>query len=873
LSARPALRPLLTAVGLLAAAALVWFVGPLLTFGGHTPLADDRIRTGAVGVLVAIAAANAALRRARAAGRNQRLMEGLIAPAQGNREVALLGERFEQAVALLRRGRVGARHPLLGALLGRPYVYQLPWYVIVGAPGAGKTTALVNSGLQFPLAEQLGDRVVRGVGGTRHCDWWFTDEAVLIDTAGRYTTHDSDRAADREAWLGFLDLLRRYRPRRPINGVLLTLSVNDLLGATSEARLAHAAALRARIDELHERLGIRFPIYVLVTKTDLLAGFMEFFADFDKEERAQVWGVTFVHDAGAAPNDPLRHLAGEFASLEKRLHDCMLGRLQAETDRERRAAIYAFPQQWRLLRESLSDFLQAAFASGRQAPPLVRGVYFTSATQEGSPMDRALGALARSLGLAARVVPPARPSGKTFFVTRLLRDVVFAEAGLAGTDLRWERRRTTMQRAVIGTSVAAVAGMAAFSWLAYRDNRAAIAAVADRLPALQRDVARAKSAPPTELPALVPVLDALQTLAYADEAAPRALVLDRREMLAAVAHDAYLRTLKEAFLPRIAAGLEARMRNAGEEHVGLVYEALRAYLMLFAGRNFDAAGLRGYLGADWDETLPPSVGGAQRAALRRHLDTLLAGGEVGAPSQADPQLVAKARGVVARVPLAERVYRRLQQATGGSDFSIEAAAGPASSRVFTRASGRPLSQGVPALYTRAVPLQSLRERAAGVLRQFATEQTWVLGTAAGPKPGPELVDEVERRYLADHARLWRDVMSDLRLVAPATLGQAGEVAHILSRPDSPLLALLRAVVREAGAAGDEAFESLRQYVQGQPSPAEDAQIALGALAAHLATVDDAVRRKAVPPASEAPRMVAVAAQRAPEPVRGMLAQL
>ena len=67
--------------------------------------------------------------------------------------------------------------------------------MIIGPPGSGKTTALINSGLKFPLARGATPEAVAGVGGTRYCDWWFTEDAVLIDTAGRYTTQDSDAKA------------------------------------------------------------------------------------------------------------------------------------------------------------------------------------------------------------------------------------------------------------------------------------------------------------------------------------------------------------------------------------------------------------------------------------------------------------------------------------------------------------------------------------------------------------------------------------------------------------------------------------------------------------------------------------------------------
>src|SRR5699024_763725 len=114
-------------------------------------------------------------------------------PAEEQEELKVLAERFDEAVTLLKQARFeqGAdRSPL--DRFSKQYLYQLPWYVFIGAPGSGKTTALINSGLNFPLAEKFGKVALKGVGGTRNCDWWFTDEAVLLDTAGRYTTHESD---------------------------------------------------------------------------------------------------------------------------------------------------------------------------------------------------------------------------------------------------------------------------------------------------------------------------------------------------------------------------------------------------------------------------------------------------------------------------------------------------------------------------------------------------------------------------------------------------------------------------------------------------------------------------------------------------------
>ena len=109
-------------------------------------------------------------------------------------------------------------------------------YAFIGAPGSGKTTALVNAGLTFPLAEQFGKAAIRGIGGTRNCDWWFTNEAVLIDTAGRYTTQESNESVDKAEWQGFLALLRNSVRGSRLNGVLLTVSVADLLQMTAQER-------------------------------------------------------------------------------------------------------------------------------------------------------------------------------------------------------------------------------------------------------------------------------------------------------------------------------------------------------------------------------------------------------------------------------------------------------------------------------------------------------------------------------------------------------------------------------------------------------------------------------------------------------------
>ncbi|MET0982574.1 MAG: type VI secretion system membrane subunit TssM, partial [Telluria sp.] len=361
-------RSVLAFIGVALLSIVFWFEAPLLAFDGKEPFASRRVRLFFVLLMFAAWAGWYGWKIIAAHLGNRRLMASMAADAPASnapapaalQEQAAMKDRMTQALAVLRKAAPGRRR---WGGQGGQYLYQLPWYLFVGSPGSGKTTALLHSGLRFPLAESMGPGAIGGVGGTRQCDWWFTDEAVLLDTAGRYTTQDSEQAVDQAGWHGFLGLLKKHRPRRPIDGVIVALSVADLLQQGPAARQAQASAIRARIKELHEKLGSSFPVYVTVTKCDLLAGFMEYFDTLGREERAQVWGTTFP--VGAGPAAALAEFPARFLALEQQLQARVLGRMQDERDLQRRALLYRFPQQFAGLGEVLHGFLAAVFEPTR----------------------------------------------------------------------------------------------------------------------------------------------------------------------------------------------------------------------------------------------------------------------------------------------------------------------------------------------------------------------------------------------------------------------------------------------------------------------------------------------------------------------------
>jgi type VI secretion system protein ImpL len=802
----------LAIVGLLAFALVVLFVGPLVSIGTWRPLATLEAQLTLIGLVVAIFVIVKAIGWWRSRARNRSVVAQLAGGEAGaeSAEVGQLRSRFEAALAALRDSRLSGRAgpwPWATWLHGKRYLYELPWFAIVGAPGSGKTTALLNSGLRFPLADRMGVGSVKGVGGTRNCDWWFAEQAVLLDTAGRYTTHDSDRESDRRAWEGFLGLLKRTRPRRPLNGVLVTASVADLLTFSGPQRTEHAATLRKRVDELQQSLGLRLPIYLLVTKCDLLAGFMDYFADSDQLERNQPWGFTFEPE-DSTKNSATGHFGAEFDGLTQRLLNGVIDRVQAERDRGRRARIYGFPLQFGGLRSALGEIVEAVgSASSYGTAPLLRGVYFISGTQEGTPFDRLLGALARELRLDRALLPPNRATGRSFFIHQVLSDIVFAESELAGTNLAWERKRQAIawgSYALIG--IATVFLLVAWT-ISYMNNRGEVRAFAGRVAALKTLVDATPNRASGELLPIEPALTAAANLTVADASVPwfEAFGLYQGDKLRAAAGLVYRRMLGDGLLPRIALRVEELMRSAGQ-NTQLLYETLKSYVMLHSPEHYDPQALRRFVSADWDANLAGLLTPEQRTSLDRHLQALFELPVASSPLAEDRELVAHVREQLASQPLAQRIYTRLKWLGVGADipeFTVQRAAGVQAPSIFVRQGGLPLNRGVAGLYSYDGYHKAFKQSIAPATRELSSEEGWVLATGgrtlAQPLDDLQVIEQVRRAYLNEYIQIWESFIATIRLKPTDSPDEVRQAAKILSaKPpdDNPLANLLRAMVHE-----------------------------------------------------------------------------
>jgi type VI secretion system protein ImpL len=784
-------RPLVVAViGLTLVALFVWFVGPYFSFGfGDAvvqPFASDAVRLVVIGSVVLVWALSRLLKRLKSRRASDRLMAAVVKPsasevARPSAEAVVLRERFEEAVAALKQRKRGSQT-----------LYDLPWYLIIGAPGSGKTTALVNSGLKFPVEQRTGKGALRGVGGTRNCDWWFTDEAVFLDTAGRYTTQDSDADSDSAGWAEFLALLKQYRGRRPLNGVMVTISAQDLLLQRSAGRESHVAAVRRRLEELERELKVQLPVYLLVTKCDLVAGFNEYFDDLTPEGRTQVWGTTFPYER-TLDGTGVRVLPVELDALVERLNARVFDRLQAESDVIRRTRIFAFPQQMASLRDPLTEFVSEVFASTRFDRQMrLRGVYFTSGTQEGTPIDRLLGALIRRSALAPEAVPAGR--GKAYFIQSLLRDVMFAESGLAGMNRRGEVRLAAWQLATYAAMlVVTVLGVVVFV-VSYSRNRSYLSDVSAQLEQLRQTPA---PGPQASLESVLPRLDAVRAV-WSGATGHRATgTLSMRAGLyqggtiGDEAWDAYARELDGTLLPRVAARIENRLRVDVPEPEQL-YEYLKAYLMLGQPEHFDREQVSYIAREEWERATDVETA----EALAKHFGSLLTGEAHTRPVTLDATLVAQARSTIRQATIPQLVYRQLRLRyldEGQRPLRLDVAAGVGSQRVLRLKSGRALSEPVPNLYTAGVFKGLTGRNTEEIAKEFDNDR-WVWGDQGQPVVrSSTLVAAVTDIYENDYIAYWDAVLKDIDVVPLGTLERTKEALEILSRPTSPLRGLLKAV--------------------------------------------------------------------------------
>ncbi|MBM4358127.1 MAG: type VI secretion system membrane subunit TssM [Deltaproteobacteria bacterium] len=741
------------------------------------------------------------------------------ASPQKRAEIQALQKQILDGINALKQSKLG------GKKRGASALYSLPWYAIIGPPGAGKTTALKASGLQFPYA----DSSIRGVGGTRNCDWWFTNDAILLDTAGRYTTEHEDQSE----WLSFLDMLRKHRSQKPLNGLIVAVSVPDIIDANEMQIESMGKKLRARIDEVMTKLGMVLPVYVLVTKCDLVAGFNEFFADLRKSDRAQALGATIP--LGADRRDPGGMFAREFDLLVQQLHARGMKRLASERDRKAREAIYGFPLEFAGLRRNLADLLGQVFmVNAFQGTPTFRGFYFTSGTQEGAPLGRVLMRMGQAMGIQPKQYEQQqRIESKSYFLFDVFTRVVFPDADVAARSNAELRRQQLVRVGVSAAALALAVSFAGPSVVSFLNNREFLQTAQQQAEKAMKIDWDNRSEP---IRAKLEVLDPLRkTLSEIEghqrDGVPfnmRFLMYSGEEVypkLVAV----YVYNMQKGFVSPAKFKLESELSAIKGEKYANERSKLKTYLMLSDVTNLDVDFATGRYTALWSD-INKSTNDISMIDLKKRMQPLLLhyfqlikpdpdreNKARAKPVPANDKVVERAREVLQSVPVRKRylalfvdtieveLYDESEDAVRGNlrypPLSLDTmfsdrkevlawlkSAQSDNGKGYFQVGGPYTDKGHAAVLSNIDVAKDLLEREQWVVPLTPEEQGEQVARNIAL-----LAEDYEQNYIAT----WKGFLQDIRVRSPNTLDEAiklyGDEQGGMRRPEWPFLRILRAL--------------------------------------------------------------------------------
>ncbi|QQS36594.1 MAG: type VI secretion system membrane subunit TssM [Ignavibacteriales bacterium] len=709
-------------------------------------------------------------------------------------EIEQFKKQLQAAIASLKNSK------LAKGKSGRAALYALPWYMIIGPSAAGKTTAIQNSGLDFPF----GKEGFRGVGGTRNCDWFFSTKAIFLDTAGRYVTQSEDKAE----WMAFLETLRKNRSRKPINGVIVALNIDEIINNDKDQMYEHARNIRQRIDELIEKLGVNFPVYFMFTKCDLIQGFVEYFGDFSEIERGQIWGSTFspMHDF-----DAKTAFENEFNVLANKLFDIRTIRLSSPLKREQRRKVFLFPYQFKTLQSKLTSLIGEVFQNNPyQDNPIFRGFYFSSGTQEGLPLDLAIREIAKQFNLAPASSDEfeERTETKNYFIKDLLSDLVIGDQNYAvGKTSGVVKQHSTMRTVTIAASAVLLVLLSLFAFMGYNGSSIVLDNISSRVSSFNKInwsgnlLSNFKEA--EELRILIEKIE--------DGSANEAFItmgLDRSEETLQSLKQLYLKKTEPFFTQNIYDDMVRNLNHYanGQDYSGEeTYNYLKAYLLLGSERaRLDTSNQKflvnvftGILDSRFIKSNPAAtteIKDSLKSMFRNYLAFFAnnLSDKNFYNIKNDNLLVNLVRSRMQYQPNAEGIYARLKQngmSEFPNEFTLEQAIGGIYSNILTT------DMRVPYIFTADGWINYIKD---AILEESTNpgKEDWALGKQQiKPATGSEMTpDEMKRNllnlYLNDYQQTWVQFLQSLRYGDFGSGPVAATNLKLLSDPISSPLVLI-----------------------------------------------------------------------------------
>ncbi|HMQ04787.1 MAG TPA: type VI secretion system membrane subunit TssM [Pyrinomonadaceae bacterium] len=706
---------------------------------------------------------------------------------------------------------------------GREAVYSLPWFLVAGAPRAGKSSLVLSSNLNFQTLPSQRQSELKFVRPTGAVDWRVTSDAVFVDTAGRYQTE----GIDSEEWASLLETIKKYRGNRPIDGFLLVVDAESVLKADERQTEELAKVLRARLDESMQRLKVRFPVYVVFTHADAIEGFRDSFSSSKNEDKTLVWGATIPIEKS---ENAQALFDGEYEILHNSLMKRRIVRLSAPFPPVRQLRIFNFPLHFGSARRKFGAFINALFRPNPFSQnPFLRGFYFTA-----SPV-------AKSTGNS----PPAVTSG--YFTERFFRDVVLRDKDLVKTAIESRQRPPLLGWLLTILGAILVFALLVMSGVSLANNRKLLGAAEGRGQELIRmvkadsgknplekreDAVRAELNQTEEMRQLLAELDDYDRnsppiyMRFGLYSGTRIFKKNLLPVYISVIEqrfkDPAVKKL-EADLSKFAAGRAvanpSKLTEDEEKTLEKHLNMLKGYLMLSGTykEQAQAGHVANVLREYWlsESKTPNDMRGIAELQLdfwARQIDR----DDVGFPRiPLDQKLVSDVRNRLKDFPAEYRylsrkvteISKQVDDSFGQTTVSRVLSDGGADPSVMTGA------YTVPGAYTR--PGLELMKDAIKNADEEMKKDDWVMGDAGrevAASPSSK-ISQIEDRYYRDYAIHWGQFVRSADVRAYRNRNEAVGAIQAFSQPNSPMRILLREVAKHTNLSEEPASDDWWPWIK------------------------------------------------------------
>lgn len=652
--------------------------------------------------------------------------------------------------------------------------YELPWYLVIGDKKEGKTTLLESSGLEFPLNVNYDNKVIVEEDSTRNFQWYFAEHSVFIDMPGNYIELN-ENPEDPIIWKAFLNLFTKKRWRRPINGIILTLSVDTLAEKTEKELEQYAKDLRDRFDELSKAFMSSIPIYLIVTKSDKIEGFNEYFSALTEDEKNEILGITFDSENKSIDTSIIKpHLE----DLLKRLNSSVLDRMHYEWEEDYRAKIFMFGENFSDLFEKANLFIDICFSQTRYRKPLMlRGVYFTSIP---SSVD------SQNALLPADKLELSRDN-KGLFIKKLLNDIIFPESEIIKMDDNYKKKIKRNQVISYSFSFLIVTFFSIFiigDFIKHNDTLNKIEKSYEIYSSKKN-----KILPSDDFEVVAKTLNDLERIKQFNEKNTsddfwRLLFYKTNERKTKI-DELYYNDLKSLLLPRIAHHIEKQMRR-DVKSFDKTWDNTKAYVMLENLKRRDTNYLTNHMAKAWEKLFhnTPEL----QNSLNYHWNKLLTYGFE--PYTLNKPTLKTARNRLTKLGSEALTYRTLKakmKEMNLKDFMFSQVLG---SNISSFKGNNYVISGT---FTKAG--YSIMIKDGLKLTEEILLNNWVIGK----RTDLTLVEinnnykKILSFYFSDYKRYWNIALSRLEIPNYTTISSLTNQLSILSAADSPIISVLRAL--------------------------------------------------------------------------------